>query len=198
MADKKKISQIQSSDFQILPEQQSQQLELRKIRQSGNWKYALAILILVGGVYGWLIYQRNKLQNSIAQIDAGLLAVESSRNRELERGLLLFQRRISTVSRILESHTYSSAYMDRLHQQLKPEVVLDDFSLDVEARSVRFSLTAPSYYVAAQQIHIFEADEEIQGIKVGSLDADEKSGVISFSLEIVYSSPNVFKRQSNG
>lgn len=131
----------------------------------------LIIALISGGLYFWKMSR----ESALADLDAQLLALEASRNREAESSLLTLNDQIGTLSRLMDGHTYWSAGLSTIESLLQSEVQIASFN----ATRGEFNVTikALNLTAIARQVASFTANEEITDIQLSEVNVLTDGGI---------------------
>lgn len=158
-------------------------------------------VLLIGGGYGYLVFKEYKNVKEEKSLSAEIAGLEE-RIREAKQKATeadAFQKKIKTVSELLDKHVYWSEFFKFLEENtLADTFYTGAFSGDVKS-DFTFSVAAKSYQSIDDQLRVFRANEKVISAKADaasfedSAKSDSGSGNISYELELKLS-PEVFKK----
>lgn len=125
-----------------------------------------------------------QLEQSISQLNADISAV-----RDQQQELLLFEKKLASISDLLDQHVYTSKIFEFLEKNTLPNVWYSSY-ISTSDGQVALNANARDLETAARQIAHFETLDQIQKLSANSFqakisDAGYTEGV-TFDLQIIF------------
>lgn len=159
-----------------------------KPNQSNNFFselfFALALLSLffsIGGFFG-INYYIGKRQEEYNNLDAQLRQEETPEQKELEKLVLDYKRRLQDYPAVLNNHISSSLFFGLLEKLVHPDVYLKEVTLNPMVKTVTINGESDSLESAGKQLLTLENGVEVFAkIDFSKLNLND-TGDLLFSL----------------
>lgn len=154
--------------------------------------FAIIILLFVVIVYSIfsikIVYQRGKIQS----IEENIAKTGTPEQKETERKVFEYQKKINNFSTLFAVHKISSNVFRFIEQSTFSNVWFSSFNLNPEEFQIKLAGETEDVLVLARQISFLEKEEFIKDVKLSglSLELDEEGGV-KFSL-VLSLDPQIF------
>ncbi|MDA3840739.1 MAG: hypothetical protein PF572_06685 [Patescibacteria group bacterium] len=162
--------------------------------------YFLVFLLLLSGSLAYLTFLEKEENKKASIYDENILnAKEGIAKEELlvDEGIK-FQEKIFALESLLDKHVYWSNLFSYLEKNTLEEVSFSGFSGDTSGSYGFTSKAKDSYFIATEQIKIYEEDENTKKVVFSSitLNEDEKTGEtnVDFNLNLEVD-PEIFYKK---
>ena len=146
------------------------------------------MLILVGGLY----FYKNRLENTVAELDAQILNLEKERDKKTEGNLLTLSKQLSLISTLLDSHIIWSKAFGKVEGLLQPQVQFLSFAAAVSDNRFEFKALASNYTVLARQMAAFVSDDSIKDMSLTDVHV-LTTGKLEFSIKLEFDKTKFLK-----
>lgn len=148
------------------------------------------IVILAIGVY----FYKNNIEGKLASLDTDVATLEQQRNKQAEQNLLVFNKQISMLSKLLNEHTYWTTGFAKIEGLTQLQVQLDSLTATVSENKLSLKAIAFNYTTIARQIAAFLSDESIKDIALSKVSA-LPNGRLEFSMQIIFDRNKFLRKQ---
>ena len=147
--------------------------------------FVISIIILLGSVlfYLFLLNQEKKYKSKIDEIRAEILKEQKEREKDIKE-VSEINDRISTFSKIGQSHLFLSKVFEILSKTTHPKVFYTAFDLNPEKNNLSISGLTENFFTLAQQILLFKENEMVKEIEISKI-SKTKEGKVDFSLNLI-------------
>lgn len=141
----------------------------------------VVILAVLGGVYGWLVFETGKVGREVEAVNSDY-AAEYQKLISGNREIVDFQNRITLAKDMLAGGGKALGSLSELEKSLLSGVYLIDYVL--EKGQLKLTAAANDLDVLARQIASFKNNSYFSGVSVGKSTLNDKNKIVS---EIVLS-----------
>ena len=183
---------IQSLDVNLIPDDVLVKLEPKSKLQ----QLALAvgiIAVLVGLIYGYMMYQESKIEGDIQEVMIEIDSVELELNNlgDIREDALVLKRQIDSVSQLLNSHIYWSQFLAYLEKYTLSNVYYKNLAA-TKAGVVTLTASAVDLATLADQYLLFQnASDFVENVTIESAvsaqeteDTEIASDAVDFSISL--------------
>ncbi|MBU1074741.1 hypothetical protein KJ705_01545 [Patescibacteria group bacterium] len=190
---------IQSLDVNLIPDDVLVKLEPKsKLRQLGL--AVIIIAVLVGLIYGYMMYRESKIEGDIQVVVVEIESVEQELNNlgDIRESALVLKKQIDSVSQLLNVHIYWSQFLEYLEKYTLPDVYYKNLAA-TKAGIVTLSASAVDLATLADQYLIFQnASDFVESVTIESAvsaqnteDNEIGSGAVDFNISLTIN-PDTF------
>ncbi|MFH1534832.1 MAG: hypothetical protein ABIF80_02505, partial [Patescibacteria group bacterium] len=190
---------IQSLDVNLIPDDVLVKLEPKsKLRQLGL--AVIIIAVLVGLIYGYMMYRESKIEGDIQVVVVEIESVEQELNNlgYIRESALVLKKQIDSVSQLLNVHIYWSQFLEYLEKYTLPDVYYKNLAA-TKAGIVTLSASAVDLATLADQYLIFQnASDFVESVTIESAvsaqnteDNEIGSGAVDFNISLTIN-PDTF------
>lgn len=151
--------------LQLLPESRKK-IEIKVPGENRIIYIGTVVLILTLVLVGGLYLYKNSLEGKKNRLDAEIVNLEKKRDKKVESNLLILNKQLSLISKLLDSHVLWSKALAKIESLLEPQVQLLSFAATVSDNRFEFNAKALNYTVVAKQIAAFVSDDSIKDINL--------------------------------
>ena len=147
--------------------------------------FYFAVSLFIATIFCYVIFlvknsmQREEIKN---QIEA-LQTVGTPQQKEYEKSVLEYQKKINDFTEIFENHEFASHVFGFMQKQTLPNIWFKQFSLDKKNTKVEMSGEADSMDAVSRQVANFERNENVENVTTLSSSLGQ-SAKIDFSLSV--------------
>ncbi|MDP2637109.1 MAG: hypothetical protein Q8P03_00655 [bacterium] len=142
------------------------------------------LLILSAGAFALFQALKGNAEKSIAELNAVLLGGRTVQERELERNVLGYQKRIQFFSSFLASQDDALPFFAFLEEKTHPSLFFNNARLNVEESRMVLSGQSTDFGSLGEQIASFEGQEEVRSVKL--TDVSLQKGQVLFTMELMF------------
>ena len=168
--------------LQLLPETRKK-IEIRIPGQNRLLTFGIILLLLVAGLYLWLLSYKGSLFSSISAIDEQLLAVEKSRDKDLEKKILDLNKQLSVINPLLTSHSFWSFGLGQIQSVSLPQVQYQSINADFFSKKIVITVIARDLTTIARRIAALYTLPSVTDITLNKISS-QSAGTIQFILQI--------------
>lgn len=189
---------IESLGVNLIPEDVLVKLDPKtKLAQLG---VTLGIIILVvGAIYGYMLYQHSQITGKIEEMLGDISATEQeiSNFEPLRQEAVSLKKNIDSVTLVLNTHIYWSQFLRLLEQYTLPNVYYSNLAGNV-AGKITLTAKAPDLRTLSNQYLIFQnASDFVESVTIdsavtGAKETGEETVDFSISLTI---KPEIFYKR---
>lgn len=172
------------SGLQLLPETRKK-IEVitpgeNRLITAGGVIFAITV-VLAGGLY----FYKNSLENRLVALDTEIVALEQQRNKQAEQNILIFNKQVSMLSKLLNEHTYWTTAFSKLGGLTQNQVQFSNITTSLSDNKVDFKAVALNYTTIARQIASFLSDESVKDITLNKVNT-LTNGRLEFTMQILF------------
>lgn len=145
---------------------------------------AVVILLIAAAAWGGLSLLRRSFNIDAEKWSAEVEKLEKELRPDLLNELGLLSNKLGAIQEIISGHRFGSNVFVLLERLVHPEVVFSSFSYADETRKIELSGKGSSYRAVAEQIALFEADQQVESVSFGGLSLDDR-GSINFKAVVI-------------
>jgi hypothetical protein len=191
---------IQSLDVNLIPDDVLVKLEPKsKLQQLGLVVGIIAVL--VGLIYGYMMYRESIIEGDIQEIVNEIEGVEQELSNlgSVREDALVLKKQIDSVSQLLDTHIYWSQFLTYLERYTLSNVYYKDLAA-TKAGSVSLSATAVDLATLANQYSILQsASEFVESVTIDSAvsaqsntgEGDDENDAVDFNISLNIN-PDIF------
>lgn len=148
--------------------------------------FSLILLIVLAVIYFRTAGSVKKNQEILNDLNNDLLALQSSENLSLKKGILDYDKKIKDFKGLIDNHKFNSRSLKFLEDFVHPLVWFESFEFQNGGSKVAISGQAKTFDALGQQIMIFQ--KEVQKIKDLVLEgiSINKEGLIEFHISFSF------------
>ncbi len=188
-----------SLEVNLIPEELLKIKELKFSHQLLNLSGLVVLtLLVVGAVYGLLVWYQINITNKIKVVDGQIQTVNSEIDeyKQFKEEAVGYQRQLKDLESLLNRHLYWTQFFNLLAAHTIPQIYYQDIAADADRGSVILSAVAKNYESLARQLAAFQqADDLVENVSITSAAAqlDERGMVseVSFNINLILK-PKVF------
>lgn len=150
--------------------------------------FYFVVSLLVSTVFCYLILlTKNNIQRQEMENDqAALQTVGTQQQKDQEKEVINYQRKINDFSNLLKNHEFASNAFIFVEKQTVPNIWFKQFSLEESKRSIQLSGEAEDMDSYSRQIAILEKNKTVKSI--GALNSSlGQEGKVAFNLDVILS-----------
>ena len=158
-----------------------------------EWTFYSVWFLLVVSVacYGMFFVKAYLRQQEISAIDKKIAVYGSSEQKEHEKQVFAYKKKIEDFAKIIENHTISSQVFAFIEKVTLPNVWFSNFSLSESGNQIVLSGETENLETLSRQIDAFEKNKEyVLGISVANSQVSP-GGRIVFVLNLLLE-PKIF------
>lgn len=164
------------------PRKQKKEFSLsRELIENKSALLALGVLALTGLAYLGSSFYIISLNNDIERVTLEAKEIQQKRNIVLEEEVIKFDSKLSSISALLDSHTFSSKTLNFLEGITHHEVYFTNFSFQASDGVISVSGLTENYVTFGEQHIALEQEKAISEVTVSDVKFS-KTGKISFGL----------------
>ncbi len=168
--------------LQLLPESRKK-IEIKVSGENRLVYTGITVLVLMLVLTGGLYFYKGTLEDKKTGLDAGIVNLEKERDKKVESNLLILNKQLSLISKLLDSHVLWSKALSKVEGLLQPQVQFISFSAVVNDNRFEFKAKALNYTVVARQIAAFVSDDSIKDINLNNVHV-LTDGKLEFSVRL--------------
>lgn len=147
--------------------------------------FGLAVLILVGALFGIVSFYLSSLKDRVAELDNELVTLEGKRDKKFEKEALVWNRRLSLAGGLIKNHIIWSQAMHRVEAVTPSSVEFSNFHAVLQDNMVEVKATAPSYTVIARSIAALSANPVFTDVVLNKISG-LPSGFLEYDLRVTF------------
>jgi len=149
----------------------------------------VSLLLFAGIVIGFFILRtkQSDTREILNSLTTRLEQLTAPQQEEIEKELLLAQKKISDFVLILEERTDYLAVFELVESTTHPEVVLVSFAASMDSEEILLAGQAPSFRILEQQRLVWENEENIGNVTLESITLGDEKGGTDFRVELLAS-----------
>lgn len=182
---------MENSNIQLLPATRKE-LKIKRPSQAKDLIIPGIAILLVLGIYFGLYTYKNSLTDSIMLIDQELIALENTRDKELEKNILVLDQQLAIIGPLISEHVLWSKGIAKLQSLINPRVQIISLNVGTSSEKVTFQAVADSYSTVAKQIAAFFSEESFKDVRLGVVKLLQ-SDQVDFSVEIIFDRNKLLK-----
>lgn len=183
----------QKGGLQLLPETR-RKIDIKVPGENRFVFIGAAILAAALVLFLGINFYANHLIDKIAGIDNDLTNLEKQRDKKNEESLLLLNKQLSLISKLLDDHIYWSKGMAKIEGLLQNQIQFRTFSASAPDSKFSFKALAANYTVIARQIASFVSDEAIKDVSLNSVNT-LTDGKLEFDMRLDVDKTSFLKQQ---
>jgi|SRR3989338_2251952 len=183
----------QKGGLQLLPETRRRV----DIKVPGENKFLFsgaAVLAAVFVLFLGLNFYSSFLTKKIASIDNDLMILEKQRDKKNEESLLLLDKQLVLISRLLNDHIFWSRGLAKVESLLQNQIQFESFSASTIDGKFSFKALAANYAVVARQIASFISDGAIKDVSLNNVNT-LTNGKLEFNMKLDLDKNKFLKQQ---
>jgi len=157
--------------------------------------FTLTILIATVITYFIFNIKISFQEKKIQDLEGNIATTGIPQQKELERKVFEYQKKINDFSTLLAAHKIPSNLFKLIEESTLPNVWLSLFILNTKGPQLRLTGEAEDVLVLARQISVFKESKFVKDIEFLSLNLEEE-GRIKFNLTI-FLNPQIFTSLEN-
>ena len=144
------------------------------------------VILLITLVFaGTLYFYMKSLENKLEVLDTEIVALEQRRNKQSEQNILIFNKQVSMLSNILNSHAYWTTAFSKIEGLLQNQIQLNNMTTSLSDSKIDFGATAANYTTIARQIAAFLSDESVKDVALNRVNT-LTNGQLEFNMQIIF------------
>ena len=144
------------------------------------------VILLITLVFaGTLYFYMKSLENKLGTLDTEIAALEQRRDKQGEQNILIFNKQISMLSNILNSHAYWTTAFSKIEGLLQNQIQLNNMTTSLSDSKIDFGATAANYTTIARQIAAFLSDESVKDVALNRVNT-LTNGQLEFNMQIIF------------
>ena len=151
------------------------------------------VILLITLVFaGTLYFYMKSLENKLEVLDTEIVALEQRRNKQSEQNILIFNKQVSMLSNILNSHAYWTTAFSKIEGLLQNQIQLNNMTTSLSDSKIDFGATAANYTTIARQIAAFLSDESVKDVALNRVNT-LTNGQLEFNMQIIFDGTKFLK-----
>jgi hypothetical protein len=143
----------------------------------------LALIVMTVG-YFYLINLEKNTQDNLSELEKILTEEKIERERELEKEIFGYQKKIKDFSTLLDSHQTFYGLFEFLEKNCHPKVWFSTFNIEAENHELMLTAQAENFQSVEQQILILkDCSDDVLDVELSGINIEEE-GAIGFSLKL--------------
>lgn len=183
----------QKGGLQLLPETR-RKVEIKVPGENRFLYLGAAVLAATLVLFLGISFYSGFLIKKIAGIDGDLVNLEKQRDKKNEESLLLLDKQLSLISRLLSDHIFWSKGLAKVESLLQNQIQFETFSAATMENKLDFKALAANYTVVARQIAAFISDESIKDITLSNVNT-LTNGKLEFNMKLDFDKTKFIKQQ---
>ena len=144
-----------------------------------------AFLVLVGIVFGGLIFYLARLEDRISNLDNELIALEEKRDPKGELEILDWNKKLGLSGGLISNHIVWSQALQKLQNLTPPQVQFSSLGANLQEDKIEIRGTAPSYTIIAKTIAALSGDPVFVDLTLNKVSG-LSSGLLEYDLRISF------------
>lgn len=184
----------QTNEIQLLTGKSGQKIDIKTKASKRNKLFIVGAvsLIAVLSVGFFLVYLKSNLKQEIVNIDSELNTLETKRDKNFEKEILVIKKQLILVSDLLDKHTYWTKALASLEDLLQNKVQVVGLEFGVIGNEVSIIGSAANYSVIAKQIASFLSNDLIKDVTLQETKA-QNTGIIEFGMKLTINANKLLK-----
>ncbi len=151
--------------------------------------FYLAISILIAVVFCYVVFiAKNNIQNSeIADLDAKMATVGTDQQKEQEKDVLTYQKKLDDFTFLFKSYGFASNVFTFMEKETLPNAWFKRFDMNARNNEVALSGEADDMSVFSKQVSGFEKNKYVKNVNLLSSNLEESTKV-EFTLSLTLDS----------
>jgi len=154
---------------------------------------SLVLLIILGGCYLGMRIKISSLKSQIEETKVDVARIKTEGDKETERQVLGYQRKIKDFSELFSEHKIVSSFLKFLRESTHPKVSFSGLSLNTKTAEVVLGGETEDFKTLGEQILYLKGSELIKGLDLSNL-ALGKEGEVLFNINLSLD-PEIFKNE---
>lgn len=179
--------------LQLLPETRKK-IEIVTPGENRIVVTGVVLLVIVITLSTGIYFYKNSIETKLASLDTDLAELEQQRNKQAEQNLILFNKQVSMLSKLLNEHTYWTIGLAKIEALTQPQVQFDSLTATVTENKLGLKAIASNYTTIARQIAAFLSDKSIKDITLSKVST-LPNGRLEFSMQIIFDRDKFLKKQ---
>lgn len=126
--------------------------------------FMISVLVATVLCYFVFLIKNNMQRNEIKDAEAALQTVGTDQQKNYEKEVISYQRKIADFARIFRNHEFASNAFVFLEKETRPNVWFKNFSLAESDARVQVSGEADDMEAFARQVAVFEGNEYVKNL----------------------------------
>ncbi len=171
---------------ELLPKQQGYAARVR-VEQGGTFLFYLSLLafFVTLASYGGLTLLDRAQERARAELTEEIQNKETELRSEVLDQIYVLEAQLKNLRTLLSNHQFPSKTITLLEMNAHPRVKFSNFNFVGGSRKLDMSGEAASYGVVAEQVGIFERNQDIDRVEFGGL-ALAPNNLVSFRLSLTF------------
>jgi hypothetical protein len=178
--------------LQLLPESR-RRIDVKVPGQNRPVTWSVILLVLVGSIYGGLIWYSGSLDSQIAEADNQLAAIDKGRDKTSENNLLTLSKQMAITGQIINNHTFWSIAFSKLEAGLAGSVQFKSFSAVAADNTVYIRAITDTYSTIARQLAAFIGTDGVTDVNLDGVST-LTSGKLDFNVKLVFDKAKFLKK----
>lgn len=158
---------------------------------AAGWIMLAITIALAGG----LSFFKNSLENKLTSLDAEVTALEQQRNKQAEKNILIFNKQLSMLTKLLNEHAYWTTAFSKIEGLTQSQVQFNSMITSFADGKIDIRATAANYTTIARQIAAFVSDGAIKDVALNKVSI-LTSGRLEFSMKIIFDKTKLLSKKS--
>ena len=182
---------VDRGGLQLLPETRKK-IDVITPGENKNLIIGSVVLAIAAVLAGAAYFYQNSLENKIASLDADIAALEQQRNKQAEQNILVFNKQLSMLSKLLNEHVYWTTAFSKIEGLTQVRVSFGNLTAILLENKVNFEAVADNYTTIARQIAAFISDESIKDVSLSRINT-LTNGQLNFTMQIIFDKSKFLK-----
>lgn len=152
---------------------------------------SLGLLLVFAAATIFLLKGVKRIGDEVTALNNELSEEKSGEEINLERGVLVAQKKIAAFSFLVKERREVSKAFDLVEKKIHPQVVLNKIDYNSKEDKIWLGGVADNFQILGQQLLLFKQDSSVREANFSHIGI-EKTGGVGFNLEIVFH-PGFFK-----
>ena len=145
--------------------------------------FTMSLLVATMLCYLIFIFKNNMQAEDIKNQEAALQTVGTQQQKDYEKDVISYQRKIADFARLLKNHEFASNVFVFMENQTMPNVWFKQFNLDEKGAQIQVSGEADDMKVFVRQVAGFENNEYVKSVDLLNSSLNE-SARVNFNLSL--------------
>jgi len=163
-------------------------LALKKAKEPKKLIYVavfIIVIVLIFGFYALVKNHQSSLRKKTDKLKEQASELKQKRDTLRKEGQLAdFQNKLTALSYLVEQHTYWTTVFDFLEKATLPKVKFNNFSADLNGKSINLQGNTISFTRLAEQMIHLKDSATIKELKLSSLTISEEGIKFSFKIQL--------------
>ena len=182
---------VDRGGLQLLPETRKK-IDVITPGENRNLIIGGIIFVIAAALVGVVYLYQNSLEDKLASLDADIAMLEQQRNKQAEQNILIFNKQLSMLSKLLNEHAYWTTAFSKIEGLTQVRVSFGNLTAILLENKINFEAVADNYTTIARQIAAFVSDESIKDVSLSRINT-LTNGQLDFIMQITFDKSKFLK-----